>query len=831
MAKQEKYRIDFTTGDGHPARVMFYYEGYTGPVINLEGGARPFVLREFNTDENIFKPLRPQLAEIEIVTNGSGVSLDNFLANSENDIEILFQYHDLSEIYWKGFIMQDDYSEEWQDQNHVIKITATEGLGILKNIPLSNNGLEIQGLSTPWQIIQYAMQGLPLDWSKYMIINNLYHDSMSTTAPNYTSLLQCKIDPRTFEQDPTFYEDSYKVLEKINSAFSQTIFLYRNMWHVMRIEELYTNGNIRGFFFDGINAPMIYNKRYDLLVGINEDIKPISPDMLRFIKRITRVDILKFPFERFSEILPNSSFIRGELTAQYNNYKEFTIDNWGYFEGTIRSISVPTTGSMLKKEEYLSIDGPLVDTYATLSQESRPPGFGVREDRFMISELVTVYPGEKLSISLDHKFFYEFTSKETLPTFYVKFYSKDPTPNNRQGYTLNDEGKWIEEGGFIPWTENISSINAEFNGRGGVKSIEWNTNTIETEPVPQQGNIEVWLSCPKDPWINGQYRQFKSLKFDIINRFDGYQEGLSFNEARFTKNSSSKYNEEYEIFLDDSFNSAYKGSIYQADGVTLTDNNWYRYRYPGERNAFHKQNLIAKWSQNRFNRSKIDANFFGLTWNDMFSRTSIGLINTVKFVDDDPNKIYGIVNLKEIDFAAGTWSATLQEVWDEDRDAGTVPKSYSAPVKTGTFNNRYTIGYTSPNDTFLSTADDKMIYTGYDALTTTVTASASGLIQDLFPDVVPPATQDVTFSLKKNSTVVASTTITLTTNPSDITPRPFSINLSSGSIPINPYDIFEVVMTINITKITIQAGTFQLANYNIPKALDYDPYTEKYIYK
>ena len=828
MAKQEKYRIDFMTGDGYSARVMIYFEGYTGAVINLEGGARPFVLREFNTEDNLLKPLRPQLAEIEIVTNGSGVTLDSFLANSETDIEILFQCFDFAEIYWRGFIMQDDYVEEWQNQNHVIKITATEGLGILKNVALSNNGAEIQGMTSPWDLIQYAMQGLPLDWTKYMVINNLYHDSMVSTMPN-TSLTQARIEPKTFETDPTIYDNCYNVLEKINSAFSQTIFLYRNMWHIVRMEELYTNGNLRGFFIDN-GIPSTYNKRYDVSVGIGQEIKPISPDMLRFIKRITKEDILKFNFIRFDEIIKNSSFIRGNVTVELPTEKRYSVQDWDLLEGDMFIFSAPAYGAIERIETYLSVNGPIIDSYVQLQQTIINPSAGITsKDYLMRSESLQVFIGEKIEISIDHQFNINFTTKETMKTFYVRLITGSSP--SLPGYTLTNEGKWEPWEGVVPWTENVYAIDVEYNGRGDVKPTEWNTSSVTAEPIPVNGFLTVWLVCPNQPWALNQVRYFKSFKFDVISRFDGYQEGLQYQEAKFTKNTSSKYNDNSEIFLDDSFNSAYKGSIYESDGVTLTDNNWYRYRYPGERNAFHKQNLIAKWSQNRYNRSKIDANFFGLIWQDQFSLTTIGLINTVKFIDDDPNKIYAITNLKEIDFAAGTWSASLQEVWDNDRDAGTVAKSLVAPVKTGVFTNRYTIGYTSPNQTFLSTTDDKMIYTGYDVITATITASASGLIQDVFPDVVPPATQNVVFSLKKNSTVIATNTITLTTNPSDGSPRSFSIFLSSGSITITPNDVYEVVISTNIVKITIQAGSFQLPSYTIPKALDYDTYSEKYIYK
>ena len=114
-------------------------------------------------------------------------------------------------------------------------------------------------------------------------------------------------------------------------------------------------------------------------------------------------------------------------------------------------------------------------------------------------------------------------------------------------------------------------------------------------------------------------------------------------------------------------NPKFMGTLFDDNGVK-TDPTWYRYRYNSEEISFKKQNLIAQWEQNRFYRNKIDANFFGLKWLDGEDEKLIGLINTVKFVDDDPNKIYLIANLKEIDFANSTWSATLQEVYDMDRD-------------------------------------------------------------------------------------------------------------------------------------------------------------------
>jgi hypothetical protein len=59
---------------------------------------------------------------------------------------------------------------------------------------------------------------------------------------------------------------------------------------------------------------------------------------------------------------------------------------------------------------------------------------------------------------------------------------------------------------------------------------------------------------------------------------------------------------------------------------------------------------------------KLEASFFGLRFG--IDEEPIGLINTIKFVDDAPNKIFWITNMKEIDFMNCTWSASLIEIYD-----------------------------------------------------------------------------------------------------------------------------------------------------------------------
>lgn len=68
----------------------------------------------------------------------------------------------------------------------------------------------------------------------------------------------------------------------------------------------------------------------------------------------------------------------------------------------------------------------------------------------------------------------------------------------------------------------------------------------------------------------------------------------------------------------------------------------------------------------------IEGNFFGLEWDQDGTRYPIGMLNTIKF-SEDADKTYAIMNLREVDFMNGTWSADLVEIWDEDLDDSILP--------------------------------------------------------------------------------------------------------------------------------------------------------------
>jgi hypothetical protein len=807
LAKAEKYRIDFKTLQGDSCRVSFFYEGFVGSVTTLYGGIRPFVLKEFNTDEDLFKPIRPQMAEIEILASSTGIDIDDFLSTNDTDIEVRFFFSDLFNYYWIGYLLQDDFQETWVDSAHYITVRASEAIGLLKGKEIEEtNGDELSGKYNFLEMIQIAMNSTSQNFTKFYVFNNLFHSSMTDTS-TYTGLDQAFFHSKTFLKNPPIYDDCYTVLEKINKAWNQTLFMYNGYWNILRIEELNipTSENLRGFVSNSSVRTAI-NRRYDVEVGVDEEVKPISPDMLRFIQRKTKKDTIQFDYNQFDEIVCNGAFNRGSLVSSSSTTKVYNLDDWGWYEGAINSTIVPTSGSRGRQQNFDSSTQRLTDEYAFLTQDST-------NNRFLKSCAIEVLQNEKLSFSIDTQYANNFTGAATLGTVVMMLYGV--TTN----YTLDDDGKWYASN--ASWSTNLKQLSIYYNGTPAISPIEWNTLQIDSEQFPEAGTLRILLYLPNTPYSSGQERRFKSLSLEIFTSASGnILNNITGVQSIFTKAEGLNNYFEDTIYFDDGLSKLYDGSIFEDDETTLTGKTWYRYRYNTEEFGFRKENAVARWAHNRFNRNKIDANFYGLKYNS----EPIGLINTIRFIDDDPNKVYAILNLKEIDFSSATWVATLEEVYNSatDGDTSYIDQSFEADVTTGTYNNPTLVPWTIVSAAnFSITGGNTITYNGTTSITTNIVISLAGSIRTT---TSTPVT--TTFQVKQNSTVIKTQNYPVTVNP-----QAFTFNLSpSGAITINPGDTFTVTVSNNITQIQYTSGQFNL-DYSYPTAITYDPYEDKYLYK
>lgn len=803
----EKYRIEFKSREGQNCVVRFEFSGYSGSSTTLLGAFKPFVLREFNSDENVFKPVRPQEAEINFISNGGSVSINDFVADTDQEIAVYFDFGTWGN-YWIGYLIQDDFQETWQDTQHVITLKASDYIGQLKNFPLSNNGAELIGRFTPWQILNYALENTPQTTIRARIINNLFHSSMTAGIDNMP-LDQCNIDARAFQKSVSEFDDCYTVIEKINKSFNQTLFMYDGYWRFLRVEELYRpfSQNLTELYLP-LTGPVGASIRYDANIGVNETIKPISSEMLKYVVRRTKTDTVNFAYDVFDEIVVNESFSKGTLLYESPIQEAFTLDNWVHLTGSLFA-PTPVPFGDGKKNDYNSL-GQLTESYAFIENDT------LNAEHFIKSLPVKVLINETMTIAYQKRYSVGFSVTRTVGSGYLRL--TDGTLN----YWLNDEGGWDLTG-----AGQIGEI--EYNGVANNLPLEYQSVSIESKPMPISGDLILYLLGPNSAPSGGSFTvpsevvRFQNLEFKVIPTFlsltDNRLRGI---QSIFTKaeNISPKF--EDEIYMDDFSSGYHKGSIFESDGLTLTSKEWARGNYPTELIGFRQQNAISHVEHNLYNRTKVDANFYGLTWKRSGTEYPIGLINTFKFVDDDPNKVYWILNLKEIDFSNSTWSATLLEMYnqDTDKDAGTTTKYLDTSTTIGTFNALVYAKLTivTPADFSINSNYDQITYNGTIAITVPITANLSGYINS-------NTSSPVTITLRKNTTIIATATITVPSNP-----FPFNAVLNVASVTINPFDVLFIQYSSNITQIEVNGGGIDL-NYVTTNAIGSTSYKDKFIYQ
>jgi hypothetical protein len=642
-----KFKLEFENVQGDACSVNFLYADYEDEPILLFGGARPFVLSEFNTDQDLFKPVRPQQATIEVLASAAGVKMEDFITDNDEDVVVRFDFGEWTG-YWYGYLSQEDIQETWIAQNHILTLRADDGIGRLKDIPLSDDGARLVGTFTPFQFIQYAMQTPVVQFLRSRVVSNLYHTSMSS-ASNTTGIEQCTIDARTFETAPGEFEDSYTVLEKVNRAWSSTLFQWNGDWFVLRLEEMFTSGNLVGF---RQNTPVVgqrtgINQRYDISVGVDESVKPVVPEMIKTLQKPSKETTVRFDWVQFDQIFCNQTFQEGvklrEFTILGVEFDAFSVVNW-LWEKNVYISPTPVPEDLERWTRYKSNDLPDDDFLVLAPQPSA--------DSWVKSCIVYVQEGDNVQISFQHRNDMPVTTTGDLLAYLV---FEDFVGNK---YSLNSVTKRWDAFNNFPLA---SSLAAPRNNDGE----EWSTLDVTAlDPIPANGFMRLYLV---HDWsvLGALFRYFKDLNMTVQPSIQNLRRRLikgDYDRYTISKEVSKNYDE--TIYLDDAETNNYKGAIYESDGITLTGDQWYRRRYNTERYTFKRQHAIARWFMNRSYKTKLDVNLFGLKWNIGGTNYPVGIINTLKFVQDAPTKTYAITNLREVDFMSCIWSASLVEVYD-----------------------------------------------------------------------------------------------------------------------------------------------------------------------
>ena len=352
MAFAKRYYSNFKSLAGYNYRLEIWQEDYTGSSYEiLLGKGGPKLSYKADKDDRYASIIASTLKvpiTIAVGTSPNIVGTLDLIAFQEelrNSLEEKQVYIHLyrkgtsgtvsgTRPLWSGYVLIDFTSSVDESYPNEFSITATDGLGILKNIDFVEDGAtapydEMDIFTTSKRFTEYiyhilnsmgvatTSEGAGENWS-YSTSVEWYNEEHQGTTNAYDPLYLTKgkcmhfYTPEEQDDGSTIYnaDDSYKVLQKILQAWGCRIVYWQHRYHIIQIDT-YENSaggtfaspsNIKTRIYDNSNSSVSnldylgnnYWTPYELIindqVSTPEYIKKLSTTKYDYTTPIAKVD-------------------------------------------------------------------------------------------------------------------------------------------------------------------------------------------------------------------------------------------------------------------------------------------------------------------------------------------------------------------------------------------------------------------------------------------------------------------------------------------------------------------------------------------------------------
>ena len=640
MAYEKYYSLPFIDLAGRSCEVEIYKDDVApGAVVELTGSNRPAVSSITDNEQSLYTPVRGQSLNVEFVVGD--VTIDTFIDNSDKKWRANFLIE--GNTIFIGYLVTDDCQELFIDHNHVLRLSFTDGLGLLKDAPIKDgSNLDPYGIYSTYDIIRLGvnMTGLTLPMNIY---NDVYESGFSNTVTSWYKSSN-KINAKSLMKDSSSFHDTYTILSDILSSLNSTLFQWRGEWWIVRWSSMFIDGGTFNWHYtlDDVTATKTSTLEYTATIGKTQLVKEIGQPMIISVQRPAEFVKIEYDFVPVPEIIRNIDLEEGTVTSSTSTdvYKTPS-----YLTQTSRTAKIhqKLNGYGYEYERRLEIDGA-----ADFSDHSK----------YIKTEEIDVMKGDTLGIQLSYK--QESTTSVSGTTLIFQVYLDGLLGTD---YTLDDNTTWQTS-----TTSIISGVT-----RSRIDEDNFYMFELDTYPMPDSGRVHIKFyigdagSGGKAVFrnMNVTYNgvitnRLKNTKGEFIKIATG---NTVKNKIEVTQLYNSSYSELYKgSMIDDSgaFNIPQPQNLVR-DGVT-------------EEKSLIEINAVGYYFANYRSKYRIEGTFLGTHSDDSGAELPVGFFNKFKF-DELPNKFFALIDLPEIDWRANYWTGTFIELYDTvvDTDLETYP--------------------------------------------------------------------------------------------------------------------------------------------------------------
>lgn len=270
-----RYRLEYTdtfSESGKWNRLDIEQRAYEGEVEEICGGESPVIIRYEGDRDDPNVSLVASNARLQLLVETPGQFNDMFLSDDRKYRVKHYIGDDLADvvsnptdtIYWTGYIVPEFHSEPYLFAPYYTEITASDGLGELKNKPFKDiNGNIYKGEMSMIKIASEMFKKTGLELNIRSGIN--VFDSGIDTAASDDPLAQAYVDTRIYYSIKKVPEKCDVVIKSLVESFRGQIFQSKGVWWLIRLSDAVGTFAYREFTFEGVySSNSTFNTVFEL---------------------------------------------------------------------------------------------------------------------------------------------------------------------------------------------------------------------------------------------------------------------------------------------------------------------------------------------------------------------------------------------------------------------------------------------------------------------------------------------------------------------------------------------------------------------------------------
>lgn len=646
MSWQTKYRVaatSFNKGDEWWADIQ--EEGWAGGVVELRGSARPIVIKYVDNGETKYPTIQASFCEISFVSDT--FDLESIISSDDKKYRVSIYRNE--ELQWRGFLSTDDCQEEYTDGNRTFVLTATDGLGFLKEeswkFRTGESGKDTYGWRSLLDVLADCLHYTYTELDIY-IQCNVYDASMSEFGWD-NPFDQSKLHTKLFLFTDAGPKNMYEILEVLMEPFQTTIFQQGGIWIVRRKPDSFdTQSDTNKLYsWPDLTSEQV-TKRWSTDRGVY--FTPINGSHLRTFVKPTSNSIYTHNY-LMPDTPENEDWQDGELVSSDADKRVYSVDFWNCWAAPLTS---PVAVDGFYRVEEIDANENLKEWYIEF------PCYAPSGRPFIANEFpILVDPGDTITTSGEVKINEDISGPGSGPIVYYRLFGEDGNVYTYSGPNKNWQITLVSMAG-------AAAVEMYYdNSSGAGKSNTYQSWENTSSAFPVAGDLYIYLTSFVGG--SGDTVYFKNFQCSINLYFEGGTRTNIGERSTSSLDIISRKKNEKTIRLGDAPKRVIASALWRNDATELTAK-WKRLADSSSDRLLNINSQdLQKSTWRVFN--KIDGDFMGC----IGPNGIIGPANLFNMVP--PEYVVYIATNMEIDPVNDRWTASLQEFRDrsansKDRD-------------------------------------------------------------------------------------------------------------------------------------------------------------------